>query len=284
MQKSTYSLEISIAAEKYETAMAGLYETGMLGCEEREIDRKILINASFKDEETALDAARSLKSIINEEIKISEVANQDWIAKWREGMKPARLARGWWVSPLWLPPPKLARHWIKIEPKMAFGTGHHETTRLAAAAIIANKKFLKNKQVLDIGTGSGVLCLVAAMCGAASAIGVEIDPYCRENLAENRRANDSGSKTAFAIGSVNAFKHRPLFDLAVMNMILTESSPLLETVGTLLNENGILIWSGILVEEHRKSVELAQRAGFTLVSEQTENEWWCGVFTRNNGG
>ena len=105
-------------------------------------------------------------------------------------MKPALLANGFWVSPLWLTPPASAKYWIKIEPKMAFGTGHHETTRFTAVAIIACRRRINHSRILDIGTGSRVFCFTADACGASSCLGVEIDLQCCENLAEIRRENE----------------------------------------------------------------------------------------------
>jgi ribosomal protein L11 methyltransferase len=283
MRTSTYCLNLIVDTEKYEPALAMLYEAGMLGCEEKSLGHKIHLKAIFADKETAAGAAARLKPAADQEGEISEIPFQDWNAKWRETMKPARLERGWWVSPCWLPPPKTARNWIKIEPKMAFGTGHHETTRLAAKAIIARKKLVKNKRVLDIGTGSGVLCFAAARCGARSAIGIEIDFYCRENLAENRRDNAGNGTISFVIGPVEAIRRTARFDIAVMNMILTESAPLLDTVAQLLEDNGMLIWSGILTDEGKKAGELAERSGFACAFEKTENEWWCGTFVKKQG-
>ena len=273
-------MKLTLDAENYESALAMLYETGMLGCEEKSVDQNIQLKTFFKDEKAARNAAQALKSITDREKEISEIAYQDWNAKWRETMKPACLAAGWWVSPTWLPPPETARHWIKIEPKTAFGTGHHETTRLAAKAIIARKKLVKNKRVLDIGTGSGVLCFVAGRCGARATAGVEIDSCCLENLAENRRDNAGHGTISFVIGGVEAIGRAARFDIAVMNMILTESAPLLDTVMALLKDKGMLIWSGILTDESRKTVELAGRSGFSLIFEKTENEWWCGTFVK----
>ena len=251
----------------------------MLGCEELNSTEGFQVKVYFKDELSAQQAVIKLNETgqaIN--ISIEKIEPQDWNAKWRESMKPARLAAGWWVSPLWLPPPKSAKHWIKIEPKMAFGTGHHETTQLAARAVIARKRRVNNGRVLDIGTGSGVLCFVAGLCGARSCLGVEIDANCRENLAENYRLNRPAGRIEFIIGSLYGLEGRDLFDLAVMNMILTEASPLLDTVAALLKPDGFLIWSGILIDEFQKAVTLAKKSGFAFKSEKRENEWWCGTF------
>jgi ribosomal protein L11 methyltransferase len=276
---SSFCLMIIIPAEYSDLAYTAMFKFAGLGCEELAIADTIKFNFYFTDEKTALAAAESITSQITiPEFSIEKVENQDWNAKWRESMKPARIARGWYVSPVWLPPPESARHWIKIEPKMAFGTGHHETTRLASQAIIAEKHLIKNKNVLDIGSGSGVLCFVADRCGAKSCIGVELDECCRENMAENLRENVPLGQIGFIMGSTNALNKTQRFSLVVMNMIIAESSPLLDKIASLLEPEGRFIWSGILKDEYKEAVTIAERAGFTLKSEKRENEWWCGVF------
>jgi len=262
--------------------IAHCYNLGMLGCEELNSAKGLQIKAYFKDELSAQEAVKELnKTGRADNLSIEKVEDQDWNAKWRESMKPARLASGWYVSPVWLPPPESAKHWIKIEPKMAFGTGHHETTRLAAQAIITQKRQIKNKRVLDIGTGSGVLCFVAGLCGAQFCLGVEIDPCCAGNMAENCRQNSQDGHTGFVIGGIYSLKPEKFFDFVVMNMLLTESAPLLEKVSALCAPCGSLIWSGILTDEYHQAVDLAGKHHFSLISEKKENEWWCGTFKTN---
>jgi len=276
---ATYCLNAVIPPDRFDLLIAQWQELGMLGCEELNSAEGLQIKAYFKDESSALQAVKNLNETgRSKNISIENIEDQDWDAKWRETMKPARLAAGWWVSPLWLPPPKSAKHWIKIEPKMAFGTGYHETTRLAAQAIIARKRQIKNKRVLDIGTGSGILCFVAGLCGARSCVGAEIDANCRENLAENLRNNIPAGTIDFLIGNLDGLKGCKLFDLIVMNMLLIESAPLLHTVAAMLKHSGLFIWSGILTDEHAKAVELADKYRLSLLSEKKENEWWCGTF------
>jgi ribosomal protein L11 methyltransferase len=170
--------------------------------------------------------------------------------------------------------------WIKIEPKMAFGTGHHETTRLAAQEILTRKKWLAGKSALDIGTGSGVLCFIADHCGTTQSIGVEIDPCCRENLAENYQQNAPQGIIDFLIGTLACIKDTKAFDMVVMNMIMTESEPLLARVTELLSSGGILVWSGILAYEKESTILSAQKYNLKLAHEKVENEWWCGLFEK----
>ncbi|MBN2036578.1 MAG: 50S ribosomal protein L11 methyltransferase [Chitinispirillaceae bacterium] len=279
MKNPTYSLQLTCNQTENEIILSLFDQSGFLGCEENDISEKIHLTVHFRTDSEAQATAEHITTMFPDiAITIARIEPQDWNAKWRESMKPARIARGWYASPLWLPPPKTARHWITIEPKMAFGTGHHESTRLAAQGIIALRKWLQGKQVLDIGSGSGILCFVADRCNAAYALGCDTDPCCRENMAENLKNNRPDGRIDFFIGSIDAVAAIPWFDLAVMNMILTESAPLVGGVTRLLKPGARLIWSGILVKEHGACLELAGSNSLGLISEKEEGEWWCGVF------
>jgi ribosomal protein L11 methyltransferase len=216
---------------------------------------------------------------------VSEIPDQDWNAQWKASMRAALVAPGIWVSPVWLAPPlSQGDHWIKIEPKTAFGTGHHATTRLAARGLTSLRgKLFLGFSLLDIGTGTGVLCFVAERCGAGRTLGIDNDPVCAGNLAENRVNNPSPFAGGFVIGALETFKPRPSFDCVIMNMLQIESQPLLSGVFRLLKSPGYLIWSGILIEEKKNVILDASQKGFALYEETTEEEWWCGIFIKKYG-
>jgi ribosomal protein L11 methyltransferase len=258
----------------------------MAGCVEGPLaGGRAVLTFYFEREGQAASAAASLAGMLPAVRSAAGYVDDrlDWNAKWRESMEPARVADGVWVSPAWLEPPAEGRAaWIKIEPKMAFGTGHHETTRLAARALIEGGAPVAGKSIIDIGTGSGVLCFVADYAGAARAVGVEIDADCRENLAENRRDNPpkTGGSVDFIIGTLDSIRADKSFDMAIMNMLFTESSPLLGRIASVTKQNSALIWSGILADESGEAVAAAENAGFGLSSAVVENEWWCGIFAK----
>jgi len=278
-----YNLTITITESQSEMAAAIGYGSGMGGCVEEPFGGGIRLTFYFAREDAANSAAASFAELLAiDNSKIEFVPdNQDWNAKWRESMEPAQIADGVWVSPTWLEPPKEGRRaWIKIEPKMAFGTGHHETTRLAAKMLIDNSGAIVDKQVLDIGTGSGVLCFVADYAGAKLCLGVEIDEVCRENLAENLQDNPPRGSIEFLIGTLDNVDTNRKFDVVVMNMLSTESIPILSKIAAITKEGSMLIWSGILADEKDEVITAAERFEFKLSDSQTENEWWCGMFNR----
>ncbi|MBN1600645.1 MAG: 50S ribosomal protein L11 methyltransferase [Chitinispirillaceae bacterium] len=280
---ATYCFECTVPLDKYEQILAIWYSMGMQGCEENDAGNQVSVKVYFGSKDETLYAMKEFNvAYPGQTLTLTEIEKQDWNAKWRESMQPARLAPGYWVSPLWLPPEMEPDDiWIKIEPKMAFGTGHHETTRLAAAALITHKSHVSGSTIADIGTGSGVLCFVADTLKSSRCIGIEIDNDCRENLAENYQLNNPSGTISFLIGATDALKKSFTADIIVMNMILTESSPLLNWASNSLIPGGLLILSGILVDEFDKAIDLAQQEGCTLLDQTKENEWWCGTFIKN---
>jgi ribosomal protein L11 methyltransferase len=282
--KTTYAIKIQFPVEEQEPAYGVLYSAGMLGCEEQEAADTVTCKAYFADRETAADALRALRKALNATGgEIETVVPQDWIAQWRASMQPARLTENIWVSPTWLKPEMAEGDlWIKIEPKMAFGTGHHATTRLAAAGIVKQQERISGQPFLDIGTGSGVLCFVADHCGADRSIGLEIDMDCQENLAENLTSNPASQPILFIIGTNECLQTHGFFGAIVMNMIRTQSEPLLHSCLHLLRPSGVLIWSGLLCEEKLNAIQAATTCGFNLLEESSEGEWWSGIFQRRD--
>ena len=281
-----YCLTCTITEDQHEIADAIGYSYDAGGCVEEPAGQRVRLIFYFAGKESADNAAVSLAEMLSVDDAVIEFVDdkQDWNAKWRESMEPAQIAEGVWVSPTWLEPPADGRKaWIKIEPKMAFGTGHHETTRLAAKMLIGRKGGITGKRALDIGTGSGILCFVADYAGAKSSLGVEIDEDCRENLEENLRDNPprQGGSIEFLIGTLDDIDvgTTPKFDVVIMNMLSTESSPLLGQICTMITEGALLIWSGILVDEKDEVISAAKKFGFEIDTQQTENEWWCGSFS-----
>jgi ribosomal protein L11 methyltransferase len=280
---STYSLSVCVNPQEKEIVIANGYLFGTLGFTEESLKDSIKLTFYYSHL-ASLQAAHEdiTKRFSSTSVSIAEVADRDWNAEWKASMQPAYVAEGIWVSPLWLTP-RLSEndHWIKIEPKTAFGTGHHATTRLAAQGLKFISKMLPlNYCVLDIGTGTGILCFIAKLWGAGFTMGIDIDPMCAGNIAENRINNSSSPNSVFFIGDLHAIKQRAIFDCVIMNMIQTESQPLLNSLFRLLKSPGYLVWSGILLAEKESVIAEADKNGLSLIKESSEDEWWGGIFRK----
>lgn len=282
--KNYHYISLVVDEKQKDFVMGACYSFDMLGCVEEKWKDGVLLMCYFQEGAIADQAKEYLKKEIpTVQIEISKIENQDWNENWRRKIKPVKVTENIWASPKWLKP-KLHKgdYWIKIEPKMAFGTGHHETTRLAAIAILSIHIPEKtSSKLLDIGTGSGVLCFAGDYAGYGTAVGVENDPYCLASLVENNLVNNRTGSISFVIGTVEGLKNGAVFDTIVMNMIRTDSEPLLEKCRALLIPDGTFIWSGLLYEEKDLVIDNATKKGWLLVNELAENEWWCGVFKKN---
>lgn len=272
-----FAFDIICNTDDLEELLAEAITDGFSGYSEIEINGKIKVNICYDNEKSANEIHNYLAQKY-EISAVSKIENRDWNEEWKKTITPVKITDNIWVSPSWLTPEFSLFHesWIKIEPRMAFGTGHHETTRLAAKLI----EKTDGKTLLDIGTGSGVLAFVAQISGYNSIIGVEIDEDCRENLAENLEDNKGHADIRFIIGGIEKIHEEAKFDTVVMNMIRSQSAPLLFDICKIINKNGNLLWSGILCTERDLIVEEAAKFGFELQSEITEGEWWGGKFLK----
>lgn len=195
-----------------------------------------------------------------------ELPDEDWLAAWRRDLKPV------WAGPFvvlapWHP-------WegegipLVIEPGMAFGTGHHETTRLALSALARHLR--PGERVLDLGTGSGILAIAAAKLGG-KALGVDIDETVLPQAEENARRNGAG--VCFLPGSLEeALPHGP-FDLLVANLFAELHRELAPLYPKALAPGGRLLLTGILLEKASLVKEAMAREGFSLLEEEREGEW-----------
>jgi len=158
---------------------------------------------------------------------------------------------------------------IIIEPKMSFGTGHHETTHLMIQHLLDLN--LKNKTVLDMGCGTGILAIFAAMKGAKKIDAIDIDTWCYENSLENIKRNKCDFIDVFE-GDVSLIKNKT-YDLIIANI---NRNILLQDMGHYaksLNKNGMLLLSGFYTEDISIIIEESQKYQLQLEKQLTRNNW-----------
>lgn len=159
---------------------------------------------------------------------------------------------------------------IWLDPGSAFGTGHHETTAMALAALESAADGLDGKTVLDVGSGTGLLAIAADRLGAESAYGVDVDPLtiavARENAARNR------SRARFSLGSLDAAGLPSKFDVVVANLYAELHAALFAAYAQRLLPGGVAYLTGILATL-RGTVTDAVPADMHLSGERHEGEW-----------
>lgn len=207
------------------------------------------------------------------------VPDQDWNAAWEASLEPVS-AGPFVVAPTWaeLPPGTDPAVALRIDPKMAFGTGYHETTRICLRLLA--DAVPDGATVLDVGTGTGLLAIAALRLGASSAVGVDVDPWSVTNGRENAERNGVADRLEVREGSLEVVPEGP-FGLVVANIIRSILEPMLPLVAE--KAAGPVVLSGLLATERDRIVGVMAGLGFTLGEEASENEWWGGVWRRDEG-
>jgi ribosomal protein L11 methyltransferase len=169
---------------------------------------------------------------------------------------------------------------IVIDPKMAFGTGEHASTR--GALRLLESRVRPGATVLDVGTGSAVLGIAAARLGARVVDAVEMDADALINAHENVAVNDCAGRVHLAEATVDDAwleSRAARYDIIVANILSSVLVPLLPAFGVALRDDGLrtLILGGILETERDVVVAAAERAGFRAASEDREDTWWAGA-------
>lgn len=197
------------------------------------------------------------------------VADVDWAAAWREGIQPVS-AGPFDVVPTWLAddhPERPGRVRIVLDPGRAFGSGHHDTT-LGCLEALAGLD-LAGRDVLDVGTGTGILAIAAARRGATSVVGVDVDPDAVEVARSNAAANEVAVR--LAVGSVD-LALRP-FDVVVANLLTQTVVDLAEPLVAALVPGGHLVTSGIGAPRAGVVADALQRAGLVGITTRARGDW-----------
>ena len=202
--------------------------------------------------------------------------NEDWSESWKRGLKPRRVGRSFVVTPSWATPELREQdRVIVIDPEMAFGTGEHGTTRGALRFI--ERVVKPGARVLDVGTGSAILAIGAAMLGATYVLAVDNDPDAILNARDNVVRNNVSDAVVLEEGFVDEEYLRaqaPPFDIIVANVLSGVLKPLLSSFFSSLISGGYVILGGILEEEADEMLDALTQAGFRVLGEDLENEWW----------
>lgn len=207
-------------------------------------------------------------------------ANEDWEREWRRGLAPRKVSERVVVKPSWTEwtaaPGEVV---IDIDPEMAFGTGEHATTR--GCLRLLDHALREEDRVLDVGSGSGILSIAAALLGAREVVAVEYDPDANLNARDNVARNGAGERIRLLERMADPALLAELgpFDLVLANILSGVIRPLLPAFRRSLGDGdgGRLIVSGILARERDEVVRDAAAAGFRVEREDAEEEWWSAL-------
>ncbi len=269
-------IEITLPKVFEEQVALLLAQHAPAGWEEETRETATLFRIYFKDHYAGHDlaclvAARWPKANVN----THEQEPEDWVMAWKDFFVPVSCGDRFEILPPWLSgsaSPQLTP--IIIEPKMAFGTGHHPSTALCLECIanLHGNAELAQMTFLDLGTGSGILAIGLAMLGLTG-IGLDNDPKAIPCATENAQINKVDNHISFAVGSMDCLAPGLLFDVIVANIL---SGPLIELAPEIiphLKRKGCLILSGILTEQAKAVSNAYVALGLDKPETLTENNW-----------
>lgn len=215
------------------------------------------------------------------EVVTAWVHHEDWAETWKRGLEPRRLTDRLHVTTSWLPvdagPDEVV---VVVDPGMAFGTAEHGTTR--GCLRLLDDAVRPGQRVLDVGAGSGILAVAAALLGAREVLALEGDPLAADALAENVERNAVADRVRWEIRWADAASlvASGPWDGVVANIESGILRPLLPAFAGTLREGGWLILSGILAHEWLGMRAAAEEAGLTFVAVDEDGEWRSGRFAR----
>ena len=245
------------------------------------------VNAMLEKVKAELEELRMFVDIGSGMITLSQTEDKDWINNWKQYFKKFYVD-DILIIPSWeeVKEEDKDRMIIHIDPGTAFGTGMHETTQLCIRQL---KKYVTSEtELLDVGTGSGILSIVALKLGAKHAVGTDLDPCAVPAVEENKEANEIPVE-AFDMMIGNIIDDKEVqdkvgyekYDIVVANILADVLVPLTPVILNQMKKGGIYITSGIIDDKEETVVNAVKAAGLEVL-EVTHQGEWVSVTARKN--
>ena len=266
-----FQVSVVVPSARVEIASAQLFELGCCGVMEEDISDGVRLTAYF---ETIQNKAEIEQALMPCECRFEQVPDTDWTLAWRSFFHPVYPTPRMAICPPWdMVPDPPGGFTIAIDPQMAFGTGHHETTRLALLGL--EKKIMSGDRVLDVGTGSGILSIAAVKLGASEVMAVDIEAAAIENARANCILN--GVDIKVVLGQYSVDRVSGVFDVGVANIISSILLPIIPELVKRLQSGGYAILGGILDREREAFCAVLDRADLVLDEMLEDGEWLCAI-------
>ena len=234
----------------------------------------------LKNVEAGLDEMSAYTDLGARTLTASETEDKDWINNWKQYFKPFTVDHIL-IKPTWeeIPPEHKDKLLIQIDPGTAFGTGMHETTQLCIRQL--EKRVKKGEQVLDVGTGSGILGIAALKLGAGHVRGTDLDENAITAVGENLASNQI-SPEQFEVIQGNIIDDRRIqdwagyevYDLVTANNLADVNIPLVDVIPAHLKKGGYFITSGIInMKEEAVKAAFAANSAFEVEEITYQGEW-----------
>ena len=274
--KIYHQITFEIQEELFDIAVACLYDFPITGIEEGLDELTVTLTHGVSADDVSADMVQKLHLMgTNAVLKETQhIVEQNWEKQWEESLQPIKVSDDIWITPSWKKDQVQGKYVIVIDPKMSFGTGYHPTTRMVCRLIEQSVK--QGSDWLDVGTGTGVLAILAVKVGAKSCLGFDIDEWSIENAKENVIVNDVQDTVQIEQNDVALFPYEK-YEGIVANLYRNLLLPALpKFYEALKDKKGTLIVSGILVYDAEEIETKALEQGFVKKERLTEGEW-CAI-------
>lgn len=272
---------LTVPVEVAEDVAAMCFDLGSCGLQSEDTAAGVRLTAYFSPEAALQEMAPQLAARLAQEgLGHCEAAwewegERDWLHEWRAFCRPVWATPRIVVHPPWLP---VVTHRdqvaISVEPRMAFGTGGHESTQLCLRGI--DELARPGSRCLDVGTGSGVLAIALVKLGADRVLAVDVDEVCVENARHNAAQNlgNAAARVEVRQGSMEVVTEG-YFDLVAANLESHLLRPLIEPIRQRLAPGGRAVFSGILDREQAAFESWLGQTGLAPTHSWDQNGWVC---------
>lgn len=279
--KSYCEVTVSCEPLNIELLSGLLWELNPLGIVE--LDNSLLLSFDYQDDLDSkiidyLEHLKEQKSFDSYEYSLNVFEETNWNEEWENNLKVIRVTDKIVIKPSFRDySPSNGEIVITIDPKMSFGTGEHQTTKLMLS--MCEKHIERKTKVFDVGTGTGVLAIASVLLGAEYALGIDNDEWCYENALENIEQNDVYGKVEFRLAEVANIADNN-FDIVLANiqkdvLLLIANDLLLKTIS-----GGKIILSGLLFTDETDIINAYTRLGLNFIDRSQLDEWIALVFTK----
>ncbi len=226
-------------------------------------------------EEALLVTIQRYAEIVQITYTVQKIERQNWNEEWERNFEPLFIGNQVSVRASFHTRPEQAKYDIVINPKMSFGTGHHETTTL----MIENQLTLdhQGKRVLDMGCGTGILAIMAGELGASEIVAVEIEDWTVENARENAALNNY-SQIDVRLGGAETIAGEQPFDIILANINRNVLLDDMHTYTAVLKPECWLLLSGFYTEDLPVIQQKAEDLGLLYQSHRVKNNWVSALF------
>ncbi|MBI4312246.1 MAG: 50S ribosomal protein L11 methyltransferase [Chloroflexi bacterium] len=232
------------------------------------------MDATFHNRRAMIDVGLRLISHLQPLGQVQErvVKQTEWESAWKAHFTTLRVGKRIVLRPIWLEyEPRPGDVVVDLDPGMAFGTGHHPTTRMCLEEL--ERRLVPGMRVLDVGTGSGILAIAAAKLGAAEVVGVDIEEAAIKASRENAQRNGVGDRFAMHLGSLpHPEAQSGSFDLALANITARTIAMLAGEMCAAMKPGARIIATGIITEREDEAKQALEQA-LALEERRQDGDW-----------